>query len=283
MNAVAPGTATGVARCGGAAVLAIFAVLVSGAAAPAAASAAAPAAARRTLPPKPARWVTDGAGVLSPGARAEIDAKLEAFEQKQGSQVLIAIFPRLPEDEALEDYTHAVAESWKVGRAKQDDGVVLFAFVDDRALRLEVGYGLEGALTDLESKHILNDTLIPHLRQGDWDGGVRAAADAIVAAIEGEYRPDPRAAHGPQGGGNSSFVFFVILIVIVMLLISARRQRRGRWRGWSGGGPGYGGGGWSGGSFGGGGFGGFGGGGGGLGGFGGGGGSFGGGGASSRW
>jgi uncharacterized protein len=166
-----------------------------------------------------------------------------------------------------------------VGRAKQDDGVVLFAFVGDRALRLEIGYGLEGALTDLESKRILDGALVPHLRQGDWDGGFRAATDAILAAIEGEYVPDPRAAHGPAGGGNASFVFFVILIVFLVLVASARRQRRGRWRGWSGGGPGYGGGGWSGGSFGGGGFGGFGGGGG----FSGGGGSFGGGGASSRW
>jgi len=234
------------------------------------------AAAPRTIPPPPARWVTDAAGVLSPTAEAEVDARLEAFEKKQGSQVLVAIFPKLPEDEALEDYTHAVAEAWKVGRAKQDDGVVLFAFVDDRALRLEVGYGLEGALTDLESKHILQDTLIPFLREGDWDGGVRAAADAIVKSIEGEYTPDKAAARPRKGKGN--FPFFVILIVVILLISSARRQRRGKWSSWTGGGPWTGGGGgWGGGSFGGGGFGG------GGGGFSGGGGSFGGGGASARW
>ncbi|MGE0641985.1 MAG: YgcG family protein [Thermoanaerobaculia bacterium] len=234
----------------------------------------------RTFPPAPARWVTDAAGVLSPGAARSIDARLEAFEKRQGSQVLIAIFPRLPPDEALEEYTHDVAEAWKVGRARQDDGVVLFAFVEDRALRLEVGYGLEGALTDLESKQILDETLVPHLRQGDWDGGFRAAADAIVQAIEGEYAPDP--VSGPAGGTpGGGFFFFLILFVLLILVLSARRQRHGRWRSWNGGGPPFGG--WGGGSWGGGGFGGGGGGGFGGGGFSGGGGSFGGGGASGRW
>lgn len=227
----------------------------------------------RIIPPAPARWVNDSAGVLSGSAAQAIDARLEAFEKQQGSQVLIAIFPRLPADEALEAYTHDVAEAWKVGRAKQDDGVVLFAFVEDRALRLEVGYGLEGTLTDLESKQILDETLVPYLRQGDWDSGVSAAADAIVKAIEGEYVADPRGAPDGQPGGG--FLFVLILFVILFLVLSARAQRRGNWRSWTGGGPGgIGGGGgmggWGGGSFGGGGFSG-------------GGGSFGGGGASSRW
>ncbi|MEO7793472.1 MAG: TPM domain-containing protein [Thermoanaerobaculia bacterium] len=227
------------------------------------------------LPENPARWVTDRAGVLSPGAAAAIDGKLEAFEKAQGSQVLIAIFPKLPEREALEEYTQRVAEAWRVGRAKQDDGVVLFLFVADRALRLEVGYGLEGALTDLESKRILQDTLIPFLRNGDYDGGFAAAADAILVAIQGEYTADPRAAQQRRPGGNG-FVFMLVFLVLFILVSSARQRRGGggnRWTGggpWTGGGGGFGGGGFGGGGFGGGGFGG-------------GGGSFGGGGASARW
>ncbi len=234
----------------------------------------APLGAAGPVPEKPARWVTDRAGVLSPGAAAAIDAKLEAFEKAQGSQVLVAIFPKLPEGEVLEEYTQRVAEAWRVGRAKQDDGVVLFLFVADRALRLEVGYGLEGALTDLESKHILQDTLIPHLRNGDYDGGFSAAADAILAAIQGEYTADaqPTSRQAAKGG---SFVLFLFIIVL-LILISAARNRGGRGSNWTGG-SGWGGGGWGGGGggFGGGGFGG--------GGFSGGGGSFGGGGASARW
>ena len=230
------------------------------------------AAEGRPVPEKPARWVTDRAGVLSPGAAAAIDARLEAFEKAQGSQVLIAIFPNLPENEVLEEYTQRVAEAWRVGRARQDDGVVLFLFVADRALRLEVGYGLEGALTDLESKQILQNTLIPFLRNGDYDGGFSAAADAILVAIQGEYTADAAGTPGqrPPGGGLVFFIFSVVLLI----LISAAKNRGGRPSNWTGGGGGFGGGGFGGGGFGGG----FGGGG-----FSGGGGSFGGGGASARW
>jgi len=225
------------------------------------------------LPAAPARWVEDRAGVLSPAAAAAIDRKLELFEKEQGSQVVVAIFPALPEGEALEDYTQRVAEAWKVGRGPQDDGVVLFVFVADRALRLEVGYGLEGTLTDLESKRILDRALIPRLREGDWDGGVASATDAIVEAIRGEYDPGEAPRGLRSSGGDAGFVLFVILVVIVILILNARRNRRGGFRGggWSSGGGGFGGG-WS---SGGGGFGG--------GGFSGGGGSFGGGGASGRW
>jgi len=226
------------------------------------------------LPPAPARWVTDEAGVLSRGAAAEIDRRLEAFEKEQGTQILVAIFRALPADEVLEDWTQRVAEAWRVGRAKQDDGAVLFAFVDDRALRLEVGYGLEGALTDLESKAILEEVLIPRLRQGDWDGGVAAACDAVVAAVRGEYVADRRPA---RRGGElpPGFVLLLLVVLVLFVLISSRAARRagGRHGGWGGGGWGGGGrrGGWGGGR-------GFGGGG-----FSGGGGSFGGGGASGRW
>jgi uncharacterized protein len=226
------------------------------------------------LPPAPARWVTDEAGVLSRGAAAEIDRRLEAFEKEQGTQILVAIFRRLPADEALEDWTQRIAEAWRVGRARQDDGAVLFAFVDDRALRLEVGYGLEGTLTDLESKAILDEVLIPRLRQGDWDGGVAAAADAIVAAVRGEYVAEAQGSRRrrelPAG-----FVFVVFVAMLLFVVLSSRAARRsgGRTGGWGGGG----------GSFGGGRRGGFGGGGFGGGGFSGGGGSFGGGGASGRW
>lgn len=229
------------------------------------------------LPPAPARWVTDEAGVLSRGAAAEIDRRLEAFEKEQGTQIVVAIFRRLPADEALEDWTQRVAEAWRVGRARQDDGAVLFAFVDDRALRLEVGYGLEGALTDLESKVILEEVLIPRLRQGDWDGGVATAADAIVAAVRGEYVAD-RGAERRRRELPPGFVLLLVIGVVLLIALTSRAARGsgGRTGGWGGGG-------WGGGSFGGGSRGGFGGRGFGGGGFSGGGGSFGGGGASGRW
>ncbi len=224
-----------------------------------------------TLPPVPARWVTDEAGVLGETAARAIDRRLEEFERGQGSQVLVAIFRQLPDGAVLEDWTQRVAQSWRVGRDEQDDGVVLFVFVDDRLLRLEVGYGLEGALTDLESKAILEAVLLPHLRAGDWDGGIGAAADAILAAIRGEYLPSA-SARRPAARLPVGFLVLVALFVLVLIIVLGRSARGGRGSGGFGGG-------WTGGGFGGGGFsgGGFGGG------FSGGGGSFGGGGASGRW
>jgi len=238
------------------------------------AAASVPAEAATPLPPKPARWLTDEAGVLAPTSERAIDQKLEAFDHEQGTQVLVAIFRSLPPDESLEEWTQRVAQSWGVGRARQDDGAVLFAFVDDRALRIEVGYGLEGTLTDLESKAILDDVLIPRLRRGDWNGGIDAATDALIAAVRGEYQPDFTARRAsspaPQLSGKLLLLLFVVFVLFVVL--TSRASRRSGWRG----------GGWGGGGLGGGGFGGFRGGGG-FGGFSGGGGSFGGGGASGRW
>ncbi len=225
-------------------------------------------------PPAPDRWVLDEAGFLSPGARATLDSELEAFENRQGSQVVVAIFRALPEQVVLEEWTQRVAESWRVGRARQDDGVVLFLFVAERQVRLEVGYGLEGALTDLEASRILREQLIPQLRTGDRDAALLAAGRAVLAAIEGEYEPGPGAERGPSGGLPFWGILLLALAVLLLLTIAGRA---GGWRG----GPGAGSSGWPGGGgfptgrIGGGGFSG--------GGFSGGGGSFGGGGASGRW
>lgn len=237
---------------------------------------ASPIAAASQLPPAPTTRVSDRAGVLSAAAAASVENKLETFEREQGTQVVVAIFPRLPEGEALEDWTSRVAQAWRVGRAGKDDGAVLFVFVEDRQLRLEVGYGLEGALTDLESRLILERELVPRLQKGDWDGGISATTDAIITAVRGEYKADPRrAVRGGRDDRRPMPLEFLILVVVVILVLRllGRANRRGRWRsgGWGGGGfPPFGGGGFGGGGFSGGGFSG-------------GGGSFGGGGASGRW
>ncbi|HSM52455.1 MAG TPA: TPM domain-containing protein [Thermoanaerobaculia bacterium] len=235
---------------------------------------AAAALAQPVPPPTPDRWVLDEAGFLSPGARATLDAELEAFEGEQGSQVLVAIFRELPAGTVLEEWTQRVAESWRVGRARQDDGAVLFLFLADRQVRLEVGYGLEGALTDLEASRILREQLIPQLRTGDRDAALLAAGRAILAAIEGEYEPGPGAERGPSEGLP---LWGILLLAVAVLLLLSVAGRAGGWRGGPGAGSsGWpGGGGFPGGRIGGGGFSG--------GGFSGGGGSFGGGGASGRW
>ncbi|MFI4946773.1 MAG: TPM domain-containing protein [Burkholderiales bacterium] len=246
----------------------------------------APSCAEEPLPPAPAAYFNDYAGVVSAGDAARLDAKLGQFAKETSTQVVVAIFDHLPSP-SLEDFTVRTAESWRVGRKDWDNGAVLFVFVKDRKLRIETGYGLEGALPDALARRILDDQVVPRLRQGDWPGGLEAGIDGILAATRGEYKAEAQ----PRKQVGVPLLTLVIVLFLVVLLIwlasqGARHLPSGRtysrrgprrdsscwggssWGGWGGGG-GFGGGG---GSFGGGG-----------GGFSGGGGSFGGGGASSSW
>jgi uncharacterized protein len=243
------------------------------------------------LPPVPTAWFNDYAGLVPVEDARRLDEKLRRLDREESTQVVVAVFPRLPWP-SLEDVTARTAESWKVGREGLDNGAILFVFVEDRQMRIEVGYGLEGALPDALAGRILDNEVVPRFRQGDVVGGLEAGIDGIVAAVRGEYTaPPPPERRGPP---RSAIVIIVIFVIVFLLLVKfgspggsagrtygprGRRRDRSHWgRGhWTGGG--WGGGGWGGGSSWGGG-GGFGGGGGG---FMGGGGSFGGGGASSSW
>lgn len=234
------------------------------------------------LPPKPPRYFNDYAGVVPDTQEQELNARLEALDRERGAQVVVAVFSRLPEGEVLEDFTARTAESWGVGRRKEDDGAVLFVFMENRRSRLEVGYGLEDRLPDAIANRITDDVLRPHFRQGDYGAGLAAAIEAIFRAVRGEdaapLAPAPEPPPAPSTGLDWGTLFF-ILIVVFMILRASRGGRRGGWTatpggwyhtgGWGGvSGGGFGGGGYSGG---------------GGGGFSGGGGSFGGGGASGDW
>lgn len=238
------------------------------------------------VPPAPTQWVTDKAGILDASQVETLNRKLSDFEQSSGAQFLIYIFPSLG-GEALEDFTIRCATKWKVGQKKYDNGLILFVFVQEKKLRIEVGYGLEGTMTDAFSSRVIRDYIAPHFRQGDWYGGLNAAADAIIAKIRGGEAPvpplQPRGSSQPQAGGNAfgSIVPFLIIIVFLIFILPMLRRQRSGCGGcfwpmfFMGGGNGItlgsGGGGFGGGGFGGGG------------GFSGGGGSFGGGGASGGW
>jgi uncharacterized protein len=242
-----------------------------------AAAALSPAAAADTLPPPPARYFNDYASLVKAADADRLNAKLKTFDEQTSNQVLVAIFPELPSP-SLEDFTIRTAQSWRAGREKLDNGVVLFVFVKDRKSRIEVGYGLEGALPDVTAKRILDDEMAPRFRAGDFAGGLTAAVDAIIAATRGEYKAAPRAARPALPGIDPLVIITIVVIVSIILRIYARRRgwttySGSGWSGgggWSSGGGGWssGGGGWSGG---------------GGGGFSGGGGSFGGGGASGSW
>ncbi len=215
------------------------------------------------VPPHPSARVNDYAGLLSPSAKNQIENSLAKFEEETSNQIVVAIFPSL-EGEVLEDFTLRLAEKWKIGKVGKDNGVILAVFRDDRAVRIEVGYGLEGALPDATASAIIRNEIVPRFRQGQFDEGVSTATLAIIAATKGEYQGAPPSPPQPLEQVVLFGIFFMMPLVFYYLLrrnlrdhliLSNRGSRYG----------GFGGGGWGGG------------------GFSGGGGGFGGGGASGRW
>ncbi len=134
--------------------------------------------------------VTDLTGTLTAAEQADLEQQLAAFEQRKGSQVAL-LMVQTTGPEGIEAFSLRVVEAWKLGRAKPDDGVLLLVAKQDRTLRIEVGYGLEGSLTDARANRIINETITPLFRQGDFFGGVRAGLQQIMAVVDGEALPEP--------------------------------------------------------------------------------------------
>ena len=237
------------------------------------------------IPPAPPRYFNDYAQVVPAATVAQLNAKLEDFERSSGNQIVVAIYPKMQSDSAIDDYAVRVARAWKVGQESKNNGAVLFVFIQDRQMFLATGYGLEGVLPDAICKQITEFEIKPHFKTGDYAGGLTAGVDAILAATRHEYKGtgttvSERHARRARGLQRDSVTLIMSILGIGCLLLAAfaRSSRRhgwlyssGGWGGCSGGGFSSGGGGFSsGGGFSGGGF---------MGG----GGSFGGGGAGSSW
>ncbi len=173
--------------------------------------------------------VVDLTGSLSPQTAAGLDAELAAFEAQKGSQVAVLIVPTTQPEE-IEQYSIRVAEAWKLGRKKVDDGVILLVAKQDRSMRLEVGYGLEGALSDLVSKRIISDIITPYFQQDDFEGGIRAGVEAVIKVVSGESLPAPAPQHnfGIRRGGNR---FGTGLFIAAFILTGMLRSSLGRFRG----------------------------------------------------
>lgn len=234
------------------------------------------ASASGALPPKPEHYVEDKAGILSPAAKAALNSRLEQFERDSSDQVLVATFPDVPADYQMEDFTQRTAEAWGVGQKKNDNGVVLFFFPGSHKIRIEVGYGLEGAIPDAVAKRIIQNEIVPAFRAGDFDGGVTRGVAAILAAAKGEYQGTGRT--GAEEPSGIPLILIVLFLSIFIIIVSSMVFNRGACYGATGRRSSWFSDSYSGGSGGGGGFSG-----GGGGGFSGGGGSFGGGGASGGW
>src|SRR5437870_9373477 len=144
------------------------------------------------MPPTPDSYINDYAGVAAAATAQRLNRTLEDFEKSTSSQIIVAVFPKMQSDSSVEDYTRRVAEAWRVGQKEKNNGAVLFVFVQDRRMRIEVGYGLEGALPDALAKRIVDDEIAPRFKRCDYDGGLSAGVRAILQATRGEYKATRR-------------------------------------------------------------------------------------------
>ena len=235
------------------------------------------------FPAKSNRLVNDYTGTLSKSDKRNLEDKLVAYDRESSVQIAIVIINSL-NGYSVEDYSVRLAEDWGIGQGASDNGTLILVSIDDRKMRIEVGYGLEAVVTDALSKRIIENEMKPRFQKGDFAGGLSAASDAIIQASRGEYQ-----GRGNGGKDKAAPIGFMGLMILVfgiiwlvkalqvrryarmnhmgfwaawMLLNASRRRHSGSWSSFSGGSGGFGGGG---------GFGGFGGG------------SFGGGGASGSW
>jgi len=174
--------------------------------------------------PELSRRVTDLTATLSADQVAALESKLAAFEAKKGSQIAVLIVPTTqPED--IAQFGIRVADQWKVGRKKIDDGAILIVAKEDHKLRIEVGYGLEGAIPDAIAKRVIAETITPYFKAGDYYNGIDAGVQQLMRLIEGEPLPPPATSDNSGGGDDGAFVILIVGGIIAGWLLSTLMSR----------------------------------------------------------
>lgn len=154
--------------------------------------------------------VTDLSGTLSASQQAQLEQQLASFEKARGSQIAILIVPTT-QPEVIEQFSIRVAEAWKIGRRSHDDGVLVTVAKNDRKMRIDVGYGLEGAIPDALAKRIISETMAPKFRQGDFAGGLAGAVAQMEKLIEGEALPPPATSDSQPGRGEGNLEHLIVI------------------------------------------------------------------------
>lgn len=178
------------------------------------------------IPPLKAR-VTDLTATLSRDQAAQLESQLAAFEARKGSQIVLLMVPSTA-PETIEQFGIRVAEAWKPGRKGVDDGIILLVAKGDRQLRIEVGYGLEGAVNDATARRIIAETIVPRLRENDFFGGLQAGLAQLMRVIDGEPLPEPRGQNGQPGMSPDDFQTFMPLVIGVIVFGLFLRSLIGR-------------------------------------------------------
>ncbi|NLA75789.1 MAG: TPM domain-containing protein [Deltaproteobacteria bacterium] len=167
--------------------------------------------------------VNDYANILSPSTEAQLEAVLAELEQTDSTQIAVLTIPSL-EGESIEDFSIRVADRWKIGQEKADNGAILLVSKNDRELRIEVGYGLEGKLTDLVSGRIIQYVIVPHFKRGDFDAGIISGVQAMIQTVRGEFKADKRVT-GQGGKPPQGVVLFPILMLFFVVNMLGRIKR----------------------------------------------------------
>ncbi|BBO99625.1 TPM domain-containing protein [Sulfuriferula nivalis] len=173
-----------------------------------------PALAEVAVPVLKAR-VTDLTNTLTSAQVANIEQQLQALEQRKGSQLAVLIVPTT-QPEAIEQYSLRVVETWKLGRKGVDDGVLLIIAKNDRTLRIEVGYGLEGVIPDAIAKRVIAETIVPYFKQNDFAGGIQAGVTQLIKLVDGEPLPPPKAQSQNDKRDPMSMLFVVVIAAAVI-------------------------------------------------------------------
>jgi len=169
-----------------------------------------PSAWALSVPEKPEGYVSDYAGMISPPVRAQLETQLAQFERDTSNQIVVVTFPSL-EGESLEDFSIRPAEKWKIGQKEKNNGIIFLIFKNDRKMRIEVGYGLEGALTDAQSGIILDQIVKPRFREGNFDQGIIDGVHNIILATKGEFK---------AADANQSDNAIILAIILIGCLIA---------------------------------------------------------------
>jgi len=178
--------------------------------------------AQRSVPPHGGTWVHDEAGILSPQTKAQLEAILKAHRDSTSTQIAVYLIPSLEGDD-IDSYTLRVAEAWKLGQANKDNGVLFLLAMQEKQMRIEVGYGLEGVLTDAMSSRINRHEVAPYFRQGNYEAGVMAGVMAIIQTVEGTYVNDQPVAKKRKGRSPIGTIIFIVILIVAM----SRRNRGG--------------------------------------------------------
>src|SRR5438046_10388035 len=181
--------------------------------------------AAEAIPPKPDSYFNDYAGVVSKATALRFNEELAQFERETSNQVVVAVFPKMESDSDIADYTQRVAQAWGVGQKERRNGAVLFVFIQDRKMFIQVGYGLEGALPDITAFDITEYHIKPLFRNGNYQGGLATGIDLICNAIRGEYKGSGKTV-AEQRRGSSVFGLLPFIIFVIVLIIISRVMRR---------------------------------------------------------